>query len=143
MLDTPTPQERRPDVTSLQKRYEILHTQLRETTNVYLKGSSMMLAIVGVSLGYLVKVELVPAHAQVLSSTVVLISVFWYVCSVAALRLSLSIRSAIRDTANALDITFESREYNALMVIIVAALCCMAPIVGVFVYFVIKPPLGQ
>jgi hypothetical protein len=101
----------------------------------------MMLAIVGVSLGYLLKVELVPDHARALSGTVVLISVFWYVCSAAALRLSLSLRCAIRDTATTLDLPFDPREYNALTVIIVAALCCMVPIVAVFVYFAVVPPI--
>jgi hypothetical protein len=101
----------------------------------------MMLAIIGVSLGYILKVEIQPSYGRILAGTVILISLFWYICSFAAFRLSSRLRDAIAEAARILVIPFHPEEYRALDTIMIAAFSCMVPVVAIFSYFVISPPV--
>lgn len=129
-----------PTIEALSRRYGELHTHFLEATNIFLKGSTMMLAVIGASLGYLFTVPLDHAYSRILCATVLVIILFWYICTSWGLRLYKQLISDIGATAELLSLSFSETSYKPLKVILVAAMGCMVPITSLYIYFLFSPP---
>lgn len=132
--------EMSPTIEVLSLRYSELHTHFREATNFFLKGSTMMLAIIGASLGYLFTVPLGHAYSRILSATVLVIILFWYICAVWGLQLYKQLVSDIAATSELLSLSFSEASYKPLKVIVVADMGSIVPIASVYIYFLFSPP---
>lgn len=123
-------------------RYEALHSIFKEAASIFFKGSTLMLAIFGVAIGYLLQAKLPPVYARVTAGTVLIISLFWYLCSYKCFHTVRSLRMSIAAESKLLDLPHEDRHYSGIEWIIMAAWGCVAPIVAVFVWLLFSPPPG-
>lgn len=130
-----------PHEEALRLRYQELTTTIWTSLNIYLRGSTMALAIIGFALGYLFKVPLAPFHARILCFCVIIILGFWYACSAWALGHYSSLLRSIEDTANALMIPFVSRNYFVCKLVVISALIAVVPILAIFAYLIVRPPI--
>jgi len=132
--------DKSPKVEALSLKYSELHAHFREATNIFLKGSAMMLAVIGASLGYLFTVQLGHTYSRILCTTVLIIILFWYICAWWGLRIYKQLTSDISITAELLSLTFSENSYKPFKVIVSAAIGCMVPITSIYIYFLLFPP---
>ena len=76
-------------------KYQELHNQFREAVNIYFKGSSMAAAVIAFALGYLFKVPLEHFLSRTISTVVLVIIGFYYVCTVWGIRVYSSLTMSI------------------------------------------------
>jgi hypothetical protein len=79
----------------MEPKFHELHNQYRVAFNLFMKGSSMALAILAFALVYLFKVPLETFMSRAVRGVVLIILAFWYVCAYWALRMYYSILSSI------------------------------------------------
>jgi hypothetical protein len=132
--------DKSPRLEALSLRYTELHTHFREAINIFLKGSVMMLAVIGASLGYLFTVQLGYMYSRIVCATVLIIILFWYICACWGLRLYKQLTSDISAAAESLSLPFSETSYKPFKVIVSAAIGCMIPITSIYIYFLLFPP---
>lgn len=125
----------------MKTKYQELHNQYREAFNIFLKGSSMALAIMAFALGYLFKVPLEILMSRAVSGFCLIVLAFWYVCALWALRVYNSIVSAIEFTSAELSYTFEKNIYTGFKAVIISGLIAVAFIALIFLYLWLYPPV--
>ncbi len=113
----------------------------RGATDVYFKGTALMLAIFGAGIGYLFTVSLTPQYARVVCLAVLTVVASWYVCSLWAIRVYNSIMKEINDTARHLALAVDETGYKGFKVILVVGLVGFLPLLGIVLYFLVVPPV--
>ncbi|HEX6188641.1 MAG TPA: hypothetical protein VFZ40_11215 [Pyrinomonadaceae bacterium] len=129
-----------PSIDALKVRYQELHTHFRTAFDLYLKGSTMLLAILGVTIGYLLQARLSAGYARVICIFVLLIIGLYYVCNILALRLYKSLVSSIEAASQALKVPHEVGNYRIFQTVIWAAMIGCFLVSLIYVYFFIAPP---
>ena len=108
---------------------------------LWLKGSTTALVIVAFALGYLFKVPLDILMSRAVSGFVILILLFWYVCSIWALLMYGSLVKGIKTASDKLGLPFNSLNYSGFKTVVLVGMVTVAFILTMFVYLWLNPPV--
>ena len=130
-----------PTFDALKVKYQELHITFRTAVDLYLKGSALALAFLGVSLGFLLQARLGnELHVRLLIACDIIVGLLWYSCSFGALQFYKSIIANIRATTVGLGLHFNEGEYNMFKVIVRSGMLAAIPVSFVLFFLLISPP---
>ncbi len=110
------------------------------TDDLYLKATTMLMAILGVSLGYVLQAKLGTADARLVCISALIVLALWYMCNVWAVRFYKSVTSSINESSNDLKIKYDDGNYKIFRVCMWAGMGTFIPIGVLLIYFLIYPP---
>ena len=124
----------------IDRHYIELNKNYRESLNLFFKGSALMLAFLGVSIGFLIKEGLTIDESRTVSACLICAAVGWFWVALYFLKINKSLLSEMQKVCDQLNISYDKHTYGLLRVAVVVAIVAGLPIFLAIGYWLIHPP---